>query len=221
MNTNAIFQYTTRVMFTFIFTALIGLSGCDSLSIEDATLEAESRANAKRATTATVYTFDDLTEVGTSTLRRNHFAVATEFTTSQLKKNDAYTLWWVVFDAPENCSAPGCGVDDVMQAISGGPNPSEVSMIGAAGGSVAGPDRRARYSSTLKKNDTSLVAFGDGLDNPLTAEIHYVLRTHGPAIPGMIEEQTTTALGGCLPGQPNEGMCVDVQFAVHISAINP
>ena len=214
-----LFQYTTRITSTLAIAALIALSGCDSLSIEETTLEAESQANTKRATSGTVYTFADMSPVGTSTLRRTTNAIAAEYITSELTENDAYSLWWVVFDAPEYCSAPGCGIDDVMQAISGGPNPSQVSMIGAVDGSVAGADGRAHYRGTLKQYDTSQAAFGDGLDNPMTAEIHYVLRTHGPAIPGLINQQITTADGGCRPGQPNEGMCVDVQFAVHVSPL--
>ena len=221
MKTTTLIQYVSRATYALVFTAFIALTGCDSLAIEENSLVEESQANTKRTTIGTVYTFSDMTDVGTSKLRRNNIAIATEFSTSQLTENDTYTLWWVVFDQPEYCSAPGCGEDDVLLAISGGPNPAEVSMIGAAGGSVAGSDGRAYYNSTLKKYDTNLAAFGDGLDNPLTAEIHYVLRTHGPAIPGMIEEQTTTALGGCLPGQPNEGMCKDIQFAVHVSPFAP
>ena len=217
MKTNRLFQYTTRMTSALVVTVLLALSGCDSVSTDPGSLEAENQANTKRATSNTVYTFSDYTPVGSSTLRRTTNAVAAEYTTSQLKENDAYSLWWVVFDAPEYCSAPGCSVDDVMTAISGGPNPMEVSMIGAVDGSVAGPDGRAYYKGTLKQYATDQVAFGDGLDNPMTAEIHYVLRTHGPAIPGLINQQISTADGGCRPGQPNVGMCVDVQFSVHVS----
>lgn len=54
--------------------------------------------------------------------------------------------------------------------------------------------------------------FGRGLTNPTQAEIHAVVRTHGPVIPGMVDEQIHTFNGGCDPGQPNEGQCQDLQF---------
>ncbi len=51
------------------------------------------------------------------------------------------------------------------------------------------------------------------------------LRTHGPAIPGMIDLQTTTMDGGCTSGFPSgpslhpdstvEGYCANVQVAIH------
>lgn len=52
----------------------------------------------------------------------------------------------------------------------------------------------------------------------MEAEIHLVLRTHGPAIPGVIPEMRTTSEAGCTPESsfgfgdgPNE--CADLQAA--------
>jgi len=70
------------------------------------------------------------------------------------------------------------------------------------------------------------VLFGPALVN-LDAEIHLVVRSHGPVGPlldeGLLEEALATFGGGCIvrdeegeiiPGTgPNE--CADVQFAVH------
>jgi len=60
-----------------------------------------------------------------------------------------------------------------------------------------------------------------GLTNPQGAEVHLVLRSHGPRIPGQVAEQRTTFAGGCEffldPGATHElepGQCSDLQFAV-------
>ena len=88
-----------------------------------------------------------------------------------------------------------------------------------AGGLVVGKNGKAKFSAHK--------SVGDMFDNPLTAEIHLALRTHGPAIPGMIELQITTMDGGCnddisFPSGPGlnpdsdvEGYCANVQVAVH------
>ncbi|MDQ3972803.1 MAG: hypothetical protein M3276_00350 [Actinomycetota bacterium] len=40
--------------------------------------------------------------------------------------------------------------------------------------------------------DHSDALLGPGLTNPMPAEIHAVVRTHGPVIPGMVDEQIHT-----------------------------
>ena len=87
-----------------------------------------------------------------------------------------------------------------------------------AGGLVVGKNGKAKFSAQK--------AVCDIFNNPLTAEIHLALRTHGPAIPGMTELQITTMDGGCTSGFPSgpglhadsevEGYCANVQVAKHI-----
>jgi len=86
-----------------------------------------------------------------------------------------------------------------------------------AGGLVVGKNGKANFSVNK--------SVGEIFDNPLTAEIHLALRTHGPAIPGMIDEQTGTMDGGCTSGFPSgpglhpdsdvEGYCANIQVAIH------
>ncbi|MGH3647369.1 MAG: hypothetical protein ACRDTM_09355 [Micromonosporaceae bacterium] len=45
--------------------------------------------------------------------------------------------------------------------------------------------------------------------------MHLVIRTHGPAIPGMLDYQISSFNGGCAPGEPNTGLCRNVQASVH------
>lgn len=64
--------------------------------------------------------------------------------------------------------------------------------------------------------------------NPLTAEVHIVLRTHGVAVPGIIDEQIGGRLGGCdvdltfpegpgmiWPDSDEVGYCANIQVAEH------
>jgi len=86
-----------------------------------------------------------------------------------------------------------------------------------AGGLVVGQNGKANFYA--RKNT------GTNFSNPLTAEVHMALRTHGPAIPGMIDAQTGTMDGGCTSGFPSgpglhpdstiEGYCANVQVAIH------
>ena len=199
----------------------VGFVGCDSLdSNEVAALEASSQRDNPRTSTATMYKFADQSEVGTSTLQRGADAVKLTIDTSELNPGYAYTVWWVVFDEPAYCTDSNCSSDDVSSAMGGGSNLPGLSIIGAADGSVVSSNGKAYYSGSLRKDDASLAMFGNGLDNPATAEIHYVIRSHGAAIPGLIEDQITTFNGGCEAGQPNEGECTNVQFAIHKAATN-
>ena len=66
---------------------------------------------------------------------------------------------------------------------------------------------------------------GSGIEDARTAEIHFVVRTHGPVIPGRVREMTTTIFGGCsdapagVPalGSPGPNDCADFQVAIHQS----
>jgi hypothetical protein len=60
-----------------------------------------------------------------------------------------------------------------------------------------------------------------GLMDARKAEIHFVIRSHGPLIPGIIHEQISTFNAGCggFPpelGTPGPNTCEDLQFAVHL-----
>ncbi len=209
-------SFSSLLALLFVFAALI-TTGCDSVNLDDSApqLEAPSERNNPRLSTGAMYKFGDSREVGTSALRRGAEAIVLDIETSELEPGYAYTVWWVVFDEPTACTDYACGSDDVAAAMAGGPNLADLSIIGAADGSVVSNDGTARYRGMLEQNDATGAVFGNGLDNPATAEIHYVIRSHGPAIPGLIKEQTTTFNGGCLEGQANIGQCTNVQFAIH------
>jgi hypothetical protein len=223
---------SNRFIFTVGFAPLIALlvlAGCDAPL--NPTAASRSDVPAGRAVAGAgayhdvsdVYTWPPIDpeqiEGARATLVRNRNGARLNIQTRELEPGHTYSVWMVVFDAPEHCAEPyACGLDDIIPLMDdpGAENPSEATVFGAVGGGLAGGTGRAAFAGHAKPGDEANdVLFGDGsLDNPLTAEIHFVIRTHGPAIPGMIHEQISTFNGGCEEGEPNEGLCDDVQFGV-------
>jgi hypothetical protein len=134
----------------------------------------------------------------------------------------AYTVWWIVFNNPANCSDGACGEDDIFifddDGNIVGPNlpgraAAEISVVFAAG-HVVGAAGNAGFAGHLQEGKIKgHVNFGDGLTNVDGAEIHLVVRSHGPAVPGIVKEQISTFFGGCNP-DPELDPCEDQQFAI-------
>lgn len=135
-----------------------------------------------------------------STLHRNKNGITVNFQTKHLIPGNAYTLWWVVLG-----DAPGPPI-----------------FVGNAAGHIAGDSGTGNFSGHLSA--------GESFTTPLTAEVHLVLRTHGPAQPGMIPEQINNINGGCTSGFPSGpgqhpdsdtiGYCANIQLAVHPKVVN-
>jgi hypothetical protein len=110
---------------------------------------------------------------------------------------DATTNWFVVFNEPGECTGGVCGEDDVRAAALG----SDVAKIGVhfATGHVAGSSNW-RSAASLREGDLSGVFFGYPLLDARTAEIHVVIRSHGPAanlVPGDLAAAIGSIGGGC------------------------
>ena len=162
-----------------------------------------------------------------SVLTRMPHGVYVTFKTSGLTPGDAVTLWWVIFNKPENCSDGICGQDDAFHLDANGqllldesgnvfPNvegrEATVWSLLRADGKVVEQDGTAEFRGHLPVGDATEAAFGPGLLDSMKAEFHIIARTHGPAIPGATHNQLNTPWGGCEPGQ---FPCVEVQIAVH------
>jgi hypothetical protein len=141
--------------------------------------------------------------------------------TAGLEPGSAYTLWWVIFNHPDRCLAGHadlrCGPPDLF-------NPDVDGSMLFAAGAVVGDTGEATFESYRAEGDTSGAVVLPGMKNPppgltapTTAEIHLVVRNHGPARPGYVEEQTTTMNGGCDVGQPNFP-CRDEQYAAFVQS---
>ena len=162
-------------------------------------------------------------EVGTAYLMKNKMGFTVKFETSGLIHNHAYTLWCVAWNKPENCNVPNqCTDDDFANFAS-----VEVEVLYVAG-HLVGSNGKGNFSGHLKEGDDSgstnaffgLPGFG-GLQDVERAELHFVLRSHGPAIPGLVNEQINSYEGGCSTFLPpfskipiNEGECADIHFSI-------
>lgn len=104
---------------------------------------------------------------------------------------------------------------------------ARVHLISYATGKVTNPNGRANFKATLEADEglgTREIIFGDSatLKDPAGAEVHLVVRSHGPAVPGEEDEQTGSFAGGCdvfltPPSVPTEvGECADTLFSVHL-----
>lgn len=198
-----------------------GIDGTDGTDGEDASVnDTES--------TAVVYHPIRDTVLGNSTLIRSHDKLIAKFETSGLTPGYAYTLWWVVFNSPENCGSVPCGLPDLADPA------TKVDLLFTSG-LVADESGTAMFSGQLLENDGSksvndvagLPIDVGGLWDTTTAEVHLAIRSHGPAIPGMVEEQISSYSGGCtvfytpFEEVPDEvGECAETQVSIHMPVSN-
>ncbi|MEN8233664.1 MAG: hypothetical protein ABFR89_01915 [Actinomycetota bacterium] len=167
--------------------------------------------------------FSDGTDTGGySYLTRTSGELLLSVEAEELIPGDAYTVWWVVFNEPDDCSEPGCGEDDIFNE-DGSLNIEGVMAakiaVGNATANVAKANGTAEFGARLKMDDTMSdhqILFPAGLDGgalltamPSKAEVHLVFQSHGQARGGPeLLKQLTYVETGCTP------FCEDVQFTI-------
>lgn len=215
---------------------LVFMTGCDSATVTpDARLEtdrddlhATAAHHAASRSTVPVLSFATMDEVGTSTLVRTGSGVSFRVSTTGLAPGTVHTLWVVIFNQPENCTDPGCGNDDLS-------NPDAMADVTYGAGTVIGGAGRATLAGHRNEGDNSGSIMQEwlglpehGLIDARAAEIHFVVHSHGPKIPGLVDEMLHSFNAGCGPnfieglppvpeslGTHGPNTCEDVQFAVH------
>jgi hypothetical protein len=225
----------------------LAVTACDRASplqaehAADETLIAENEIAANQGVpsevTSDLYRFADMTVVegARAGLHRTADAIRTRTHTADLPHGHVMTLWWVIFNNPESCAygagGMACGELDLFDGPDG-PTGVEPGCV-YADGSIVGGNGSARFHDRLtvgESRDSCIDFFVEavdglegedhGLTNPAGAEVHLVVRSHGPRIPGMVAEQRSTFAGGCtnflgageVADEP--GDCSDLQFAV-------
>ncbi len=185
------------------FTALALMLAVTTVGADDAPQTSISR----------VGKFDGGDADGASMLTRTRNGVAYSLNTRELAPDVPYTNWWITFNNPEKCfKRCACGEADFD-------NPKVDIGVFWATGRISDAYGQAAFSAEVEygelPGEADQVPFPD-FDSPIKrgAEIHLVVRGHGPRI-GDGVEQLTTFNGGCGEGEPN--VCVDVQFAEHRS----
>jgi hypothetical protein len=154
-----------------------------------------SRAGAATQTTSDVTLIadppvDPPVVVGSSTLTRTDSSISFSLSTTGLEPGHAVTIWWMVA------------------------NPDRGMAVLYAAGHVIDQDGTAEFGGSLKVGDPSGYEMGDdrSLEDALGATVYLVVRDHGPAKPGIVEEQIHT-FGVCNPDGVEH--CTDLQLSVH------
>ena len=163
---------------------------------------------------------------GTSDLVRSVDGISINIDTSDLPVG-AYTTWWIIFNDPSGCSDGACGENDVLPPP--GTTAAKVSVLWATGG-IVGPDRMGHFSASLGVGADAApgqLLFGDGLTNPMGAEVHMAVRYHGPVRwddPTLFHDQLYSVAGFCTPrsslGMGTDLMafdCFDPQATIHLA----
>ncbi len=161
---------------------------------------------------------------GESTLVRTVNGLSMTFTDNELEPGDAYSIWWLIFNNPAGCTG-GCGEDEVGAFLESGENPAELSALNATGG-VADSSGSATFSASLAIGDEGPgeFLFGEGVTDSLGAEVHLIIRTHGPASEDAdtLLAQTSTFGGSCdvnAGGTLAEGegfACLEPHASIHM-----
>jgi hypothetical protein len=153
-----------------------------------------------------------------STVMRNNEGVYWNISTSSLTPGEVVTLWVAFFNYPFYCdqSVPGCTPSDLN-------NPAVQGSLQYGGGAIVDASGRADFSGYLAVGDntgantgapvTTIPNPAPGLLNPKGADIHLVIRRHGPASsdPAILQAQLSSFGGGC----NIVGACANIQASVH------
>lgn len=236
-------SFSIRRWAAWMILPAIAVVACDQAS-ESPLQPDEIQINAKNGAKSglPVLAFADLSEVGTSYLKRTPNGVNYRLKTTGLVPGDAYTLWIVIFNDTNGCldGTSGfslCGPNDVVNddakpdmMYAGG------HIVGGSGKAIFAGRRRAGDMSGSANDPVGLPAYG--LYNPSGGEFHLVVHHHGPKLPEYMPDMIKTIDGGCTDtGVPAEGVpspwnlyagppqgafgrrgpntCQSVQFAVH------
>lgn len=170
---------------------------------------------------------------GGGVLTREDDEISASLALSELDKKAGYTIWWVVFNEPDECNegaGGGCGEPDLF-------DPDVEASVFFAGGFVTGTDGTANVTVALDAGPIPIGAdvvigagsviggedsCGEGVDcdtgivpglySACAAEVHMVIRTHGKVIPGETHNMISTFLGQC--GVTPNNICEDQYFLI-------
>ena len=191
-------QLIVAVVFIAVVAVLLGIYANSAL------------AGSNKSTSDVYWTWDMSDPVGSSNLVRNKNGISAEYSTSELPGGQAMTLWFIVFNNPEDCVAGAfdCGLADM-----GAARPAQGDFL-LASGHVIDADGTATFAGNLKVGDiggSGLAEFPGGcipnmddcggsvgLVDVEGALIVLALHSHGPELTGQeLKSQTSSFLGGC------------------------
>lgn len=186
-------NHSPRRLTTFILLAVV-------LFVSVAFVAPASAAGPTHKSSAPAYwLWDSTNPVGQSRLVRTENGLNAVYQTTGLPSGQAMTLWFIVFNNPFGCSTSPCSVPADLF------NPAAAADFLWGGGRVTGKNKTT-FAGHLAVGDTSgsgMIDIGSpdlaiGLSNPMGAEVHLAIHSHGPALTGQdLIAQLTSFTGGC------------------------
>jgi len=151
-----------------------------------------------------ILTFGDEEKIGDASLTRTRNGVTLR-AHMEADHGETFTVWTAVFNNPDACATSPCAGSDLGNPDVGG------NVIRIAGG-IAGGDG-LHVAGNLREGDTSEALFEGAppLLDAMTAELHFIYRSHGPKLPTKIDEQIMEVFGGC-----DMNDCNDLAFSIHL-----
>ncbi|MEQ8673800.1 MAG: hypothetical protein RLP44_26665 [Aggregatilineales bacterium] len=163
-------------------------------------------------------------EGATATLISTEEGIAVRFVSQNLEVNHAYTVWVAIINNPEACTNSPCGPD-----VLGNPDVVQSEML--QGDNLLYTDEAImEFTTFIPVGDAPEGEgwFGNGLTNPMGAEIHLTVQDHGELIPEMAGTMLNTVRGGCTDesvpppypevgqndGDPGPNTCRGIQLAI-------
>ena len=144
---------------------------------------------------------------GAGQMTRTKKAVWVDVNAAALQANTVYTMWWIIWNNPNQC-VDGCGDDDI--GVRG-------SSIFYAGGFISDASGAANVSIHVEAGNLRggiQILLGNGLDpnKGNKAEMHLLIRSHGAPVPGSVDLQISEVGGLCSDANP----CIDEQGIVFL-----
>jgi|SRR5215208_3193269 len=130
-----------------------------------------------------------------ATLVRNATGISFRLSTTGLTPGHAYTLWLVVINHPEVCTATPCTAPNIF-------NPAAESQVLFAAGHVAGGSGQGTFAGSVREGALSGWLPDRSLENSMAASIHLVINDHGPMLPEYMPDMIHTYRGGCSNASP-------------------
>jgi len=174
---------------------------------------------------------------GDAVLTRAENSLDLEMAVMDLNPNNAYSVWWVMFNEPENCMQPyNCDEIDIVESLrqqqkhAPKSTDNKVPVVKIAGFYATGfitngsgeinvsaqldvqnlPDGMFVYNQSPIPVNFDPEEDADLLEeNGLKAEVHVVVRSHGPTVRENLVDQITTFNGLC-----DVQECTNVQAAI-------
>lgn len=167
---------------------------------------------------------------GAAVLTRTAGRMVLEISTQDLVPNSTYSVWWIIFNDPENCLQPDlCDTPDVFSSpgvLNEVQVPATRNSATWATGFITDGEGRINTSAEIDAGAVPVGTFvnhgwstpvSGGPDdnagllpgNGLEAEVHVLLRSHGPAVAGSAGDQISTFNGLC-----DVQTCVNTQNAI-------